>query len=89
MSNPDPAAKIPAIEAAVAAKDLSQAPQLVKDLNNDDAAVRFYSINGLDRLTGETFGYHYYDDEMQRAPAIEKWKVWLEGWKAAHHQLGK
>ena len=89
VSNPDPAAKIPAIEASVAAKDYSSVAQLVKDLNSDDPAVRFYSINGLQRLTHENFGYHYYDDEDQRAPAIEKWKLWLQGWQAGRHDARK
>ena len=45
--NPDPVAKIPAIETAVAHHDLSVAPQLVHDLDNSDPAIRFYSINAF------------------------------------------
>ena len=73
----DPSVKIPAIKVAVARKDVSVAQQLVKDLESDDAAVRFYAINGLRRLTGESFGYLYYEDPEQRKPALMQWQAWL------------
>jgi hypothetical protein len=66
VSNPDLEEKIPAIEDASRHHDLSAAPQLVKDLDSDDPAVRFYSIRGLCSLTGET-----------RKPAVARWKHWL------------
>src|SRR5688572_16057902 len=73
----DPANKIPGIKQAVERKDLSAAKQMVDDLDNDDAAVRFYAIEGLQRLTGQSFDYKYYDDELARQPAIKKWQAWL------------
>jgi hypothetical protein len=77
VSNPDLEEKIPAIEDASRNHDLSVAPQLVKDLQSDDPAVRFYSIRGLRSLTGETFGYRYYDSEDDRKIAVARWKHWL------------
>ena len=77
ITDPDPASKIPAIKQKVREKDLTSAQQMVKDLESDDSAVRFYAIEGLRRLTGETFGYHYYESEEQRKPAIDQWKQWL------------
>ena len=80
MSPPDRGylpAKIPALKSAVEQRDLSVAPQLVKDLESSDPAVRFYAIEGLQRLTGETFDYVYYDDRPQREAAVSKWKHWL------------
>ena len=53
-------------------------PQLIRDLDSDDPAVRFYAIEGLQRLTGQTFDYHYYDDEIDRHPAMLKWRQWLK-----------
>jgi hypothetical protein len=50
---------------------------MVEDLSSDDAAVRMFAIGGLRRLTGETFGYNYYDDEDAREPAVKKWQEWL------------
>ncbi|MGB7160317.1 MAG: hypothetical protein WBD40_19775 [Tepidisphaeraceae bacterium] len=77
VTNPDPSGKIPAIKEAVREHDLDASRQLVKDLDSDDPAVRFFAIGGLKRLTGETFEYRYYEDEIQRQPAIERWKRWL------------
>ncbi len=78
VTDDDPSVKIPAIATAVQRKDLGAAKQLVKDLDSDDAAVRFYAIQGLWRLTDQTFGYNYYDDELARLPAIKRWQEWLE-----------
>jgi hypothetical protein len=77
VSNPDIEQKIPAIRDASQNKDLSAAPQLVKDLESEDAAVRFYSIRGLQSLTGDTFGYRYYDTDDDRKAAVARWKAWL------------
>jgi hypothetical protein len=78
IGDPDPSVKIPGIKDAVADKDLSDADRLVKDLESDDPAVRFYAIEGLRRLTGETHGYSYYADEAARDVAVRKWKRWLQ-----------
>ncbi len=77
VGNPDPSGKIPAIKRAVREKDRRSIQQLVKDLASDDPAVRFYAIEGLQRLTGETFNYRYYDDEDSRQPALLRWHKWL------------
>ena len=77
VTNPDPSVKIPAIKQAVANKNTDAERQLVKDLDSDDPAVRFYAIEGLRKLTGQSFGYRYFDDEDARRPAVEKWKAWL------------
>ncbi len=77
VTSVDPSLKIQGIAKAVDQKDRSKAQQMVKDLDNDDAAVRFYAIEGLERLTGETFGYRYYDDEDQRKPAVKRWQDWM------------
>ena len=79
--NDDPAVKIPAIKSAVARDDRSAMAQLVKDLDSDDAAVRFYAVEGLRRIAGETFGYDWIEDDRHaRRPAIERWERYV----AAH-----
>ncbi len=77
VNNPDPAVKIPAMSVAVQKKDLGAAKQMVADLDSDDPAVRFYAIQGLQRLTGQTFDYKYYDDDSARKPALDRWRAWL------------
>lgn len=78
VTDPDPGVAIPAIKHAVQSRDRSAIPQLVKDLDSDDSAVRFYAIDGLRALTGQTFDYHYYEDDAEkRKPAVDRWKKWL------------
>jgi len=82
VSNPDPSGSIPAMELAAEKRDLRAVPQMVKDLESDDPAIRFYAFEGLRRMTGQTFGYHYYEDEAERQPAVDRWKQWLA---SQHH----
>lgn len=78
LISPNPARKIPAIKTAVEENDLARAAApLVQSLDSSDAAERFYAIQGLEKLTGETFGYIYYESAPARRPAIEQWQQWL------------
>lgn len=77
LTHYDPAVKIPAIKMTAKLHDRSAVAQLVEDLDSDDPAVRFYSIRALRDLTGETFEYRYYDDDLERRPALERWRAWL------------
>lgn len=77
VTDPDPGVKIPAIKHAAGAKDMSSTAQLVKDLESDDSAVRFFAIEALFRLTGQRLEYDYYASEEQRAPAVQRWQEWL------------
>ena len=83
LKSKDPSLKIPAIKMAVSAHDLNACAELVKDLDSDDPAVRFYAIEGLQKLTGESFSYRYYDDEIARKPALARWKAWLAAQKGS------
>jgi hypothetical protein len=87
VSNPDASGKIPAMKISAETKDFSAVTQLVRDLESDDPAVRFYSINTLQRLTGETFNYQYFGDEERRAVAVGRWRAWLAGWETAQREL--
>lgn len=78
LADDDAAFKIPAIKQAVASDDKAAAAQLIEDLDSDDPAVRFYAIEGLRRLTGQTMGYRYYDHEPERREAIARWRQWWE-----------
>src|SRR5690349_19562052 len=78
VQNRDLAVKVPAIKEAAEKHDLSAAPQLVHDLDSDDPAVRFYAIEGLKRLTGQTLGYVYYEDRDRRRESVMKWRRWLD-----------
>src|SRR5437868_787761 len=77
LASRHPPQKIPAIKEATEHHDEKAIPQLVVDLDSDDSAVRFYAIEGLRRLTGQDFGYLYYQDATQRHDAVMKWRQWL------------
>ena len=77
ITSRDPASRIPAIKKAVSARDSQTAQHLVKSLESEDPAIRFYAIRGLQDLTGETFGYVWYADDPNRGEALEKWRRWL------------
>ena len=77
VTDDDPGVKIPAISKAVREHDQSVIPQLIRELDNDDAAVRIYAIHALRDLTGERLGYEPYLDEDHRKASIERWKKWL------------
>ncbi|HEX4052744.1 MAG TPA: HEAT repeat domain-containing protein [Tepidisphaeraceae bacterium] len=70
--------EIPAIKEAADKKDHRAIPRLVLDLDDKDSAVRFAAINALRRITGEDFGYRYYDNELDRRPAVMRWQKWLK-----------
>ena len=76
VTDEDPSDKIPAIKVAVEHKDKAAIPSLIADLNSDDSAVRFYAIDALQRLTGQTLEYRYYDDIEKRKAAVARWLAW-------------
>jgi hypothetical protein len=78
LTDDDPSVKIPAIELAVQQKDRSALPVLIKALDSDDPAIRFYANDGLQKLTGQDFGFVYYEDEQVRRPAVARWRAWFE-----------
>jgi hypothetical protein len=78
VDSPYLAGKIPAIKRGVERMDPAVARQLVRDLNSADPAVRFFAIEGLRRMTDQTFGYVYYADDDQRKPAVQRWRQWME-----------
>jgi hypothetical protein len=83
VTDPDPSVKIPAIQKAVRENNRAILPQLVKELDNDDPAVRMYANHALEQLTGEKFGYQYFAGEDQREAAARKWRLWLSDPSAA------
>ena len=82
----DPDRLVPAIKEGVQRNDRTIIPYLVADLESDDSAVRFYAIDGLQRMTGQDFGYVFYADPDTRKPAVERWKQWLKEQNVASGQ---
>lgn len=73
----DASVKIRGIRRSVSEQDRAALGPLIDQLDSDDPAVRLYAIEALQRLTGQDLGYRYYDDELERRPAIQRWRQWL------------
>ena len=51
---------------------------LVDALDDDDAVVRLSAVNRLRTLTGQSFGYAYWQNPDDRAEPIARWRAWAE-----------
>jgi hypothetical protein len=84
ITDPDPSVSIPGIKIAADRQDVSKSGELVKALESEDPAIRFFAIGALVKITGgERFGYEYYFDEEQRKPSVAKWQEWLRQQQSA------
>jgi hypothetical protein len=78
VGSDDPDLKILAIKQDVSTHSEADVAKMVEGLQSDDAAVRFYCIQGLCRLTHDNFGYRYYERDDDRAAALARWQQWLK-----------
>jgi hypothetical protein len=78
LRDDDPARRIPLIIAAAESGNRSALPALIDGLDSADPAVRFYSFDGLRRLTGLDFGYDWRLDEPDRREAVRQWRKALD-----------
>ena len=69
----NPAAKLYAIRQAGDNKDASDIAPLVEQLESDDPAVRMFTIEALEQITGTRMGYNPYGSFINRQPAVRKW----------------
>ena len=77
LASPDPSERAAAIVAAADHGDAQAVHRLVELLEDRDLGVRMYANLALVRLCGADYGYHYYDPEELRAPAVERWRAAL------------
>jgi HEAT repeat protein len=77
LENPNPTIRIMAIKWAGENKIKAAVPQLVDSLEDEDAAVRFYAIEGLRRITGTDNGYDYKTSAGERAASVKRWRKFL------------
>lgn len=76
FDSPEPAARIEAAVDAAATGEKGAIPDLIALLDSDDPATRLVAIGSLERLTGQTLGYHYAAPERERDAAVERWVEW-------------
>lgn len=77
LSSDNATERIMAVKAAGEAKDVGAVPLLVDRLEDEDAAVRFFSIIALEKITGRRFGYNYSQPSRERAAAIVRWRDYV------------
>lgn len=77
FDSPEPAARLDAILAAARTREDSAVPDLVRMLASDDPAVRLAAIGALERITGQTLGYHHGGPQPERDAAIDRWVEWV------------
>jgi len=72
-----PEERILAAKHAAEIHDRGAIPLLVDRLEDDDPAVRLFTILALEKLTGTRLGYDYSSDDFQRARAAQRWRRYL------------
>src|SRR5690606_26469302 len=75
----DPRYSIPQLKKAAARSDPEALAMLVEALESHDAAVRLFAIEALERRTGHTLGFRYFDDDQRRRQAVALWREHLGG----------
>lgn len=78
LKSPDPRVRIVAIKWAGDNKMSAAVPQLVDSLQDEDKAVRLYSIGALRRITGTDHGYDYKAAPHLQAAAVKRWRESLD-----------
>lgn len=85
LESADPTERVKAIiqltDQVGADQDASRTLQaaLVDRLEDEDKAVRMFAIAGLDRLTGQRFGYAAFHGPQRRLQAVQRWRSYLAG----------
>ncbi|HNO79914.1 MAG TPA: HEAT repeat domain-containing protein [Phycisphaerae bacterium] len=77
LESKDPTQRIHAIHTIGNDKVGELIPALVDRLDDDDPAVRLYTIVALEKLTGERFGYEYAADRLKRQVAVSNWRRYI------------
>ena len=84
LADRDPVFVIPAVkgvaEESPRSVAWSEVTRLVELLDSEDAAVRLASEQALRDLSGgRDFGYRFWADADDRAPAVARWREWAAG----------
>ena len=72
-----PEERILAAKHAAEIHDREAIPLLVDRLEDDDPAVRLFTILALEKITGTRLGYDYAGDELERARAAQRWRRYV------------
>ena len=87
LQDENPSIRAEACRRAGEGKDGSVVPLLVERLDDSAGDVRFFAIGALERITGQTLGYRYYDEAQTRSQATWRWRDWLRANTASAKDL--
>jgi hypothetical protein len=73
----DPGDRVAAIVRIVETGDRTRLGEIVCRLEDEDAAVRFAAIVGLERMTGTRRGCGYGGDAFERTAGVARWRRYL------------
>ena len=77
LESKDPAERIRAVHAIGTEQLDGLLPVLVNRLDDDDIAVRLYTIVALEKLTGERLGFEYSGESRTRQAAVRRWQRYV------------
>lgn len=72
----NPADRVRAADDAGDARDDRAVPELINQLESDDAAQRAAAIASLREITGQDHGYEWWADDLERRAAAQRWAAW-------------
>lgn len=78
LDSPNPYERARAVVASAESDGGRVTHRLVNLLSDEDPAVRMYAILALERLTGRTYEYQYWESPAQRQRAIHRWRNALQ-----------
>ncbi|MDY6914443.1 MAG: HEAT repeat domain-containing protein [Planctomycetota bacterium] len=78
LQDEDPTIRAQAAIEAGKWQDSKAVPYLVDRLTDSEAAVRFFAIISLEKITGQTMEYRYYAPDSERIAAVARWRQWLD-----------
>lgn len=88
FGSPNPQGRTLALARAAKDADPAAIPDMIVMLGSDDSAQRMLAIRALERQTGQTLGYVYYDPEPERLEAQGRWRDWWTDRGSAGHAPG-
>ena len=77
FQNEDPNVRIAVIRRSGQDKLESAIPYLVDRLTDSEAEVRMFAIMALQKITGLTHDYRYYQGASLRQDAVGRWRKWI------------
>ena len=77
LQDEDAKVRIAAVVEAGQTKDRKALALLVERLNDSEKDVRLYAIIALERITGQTLGYQFYEPSEARERAVERWRQYV------------